>query len=573
MKKTLSFLKNYKLQSILAPLFKLIEAALELLVPIIVSSIVDKGINVATPDKQYILYMFLLMLGVGLVGFLFSVTAQYFAAVAAVGLSTDLKKALFKKIQSLPYYSLDKVGSSSLVTRMTSDATQVQNGVNMTLRLFLRSPVIVFGALIMACTISLKIALIFLGVIIVLSIVILTIMFKCIPLNKKAQERLDSITLSTRENLVGARVIRAFSKEDSEIKSYQEKNADLAKQQKHIGWINGLMNPLTYVILNAAIILVVYVGALNVNTGDLTQGNVIALYNYLSIILTELIKFATLIITINKAIACANRVESVLNIDENLKFSDEKNISSSYIEFNNVTLKYHESASPALKNISFKVNKGDTIGIIGGTGSGKTSLVNLLPHFYDVSEGSVSLEGNNVNSYDVNELRSKFGVVPQKAVLFKGTIRSNLTFRKKDATDEEIFEALKTAQGIDVVEKKEKGLDSDVEQNGQNFSGGQKQRLCIARALVGNPDILILDDSSSALDYATDAKLRKALKHLDYKPTVFIVSQRTSSIAHCDQIIVLDNGEMVGLGTHEELLKNCEVYQEIHYSQTKKEDR
>ena len=573
MKKTLSFLKNYKLQSILAPLFKLIEAALELLVPIIVSSIVDKGINVATPDKQYILYMFLLMLGVGLVGFLFSITAQYFAAVAAVGLSTDLKKALFKKIQSLPYYSLDKVGSSSLVTRMTSDATQVQNGVNMTLRLFLRSPVIVFGALIMACSISLKIALIFLGVIIVLSIVILTIMFKCIPLNKKAQERLDSITLSTRENLVGARVIRAFSKEDSEIKSYQEKNADLAKQQKHIGWINGLMNPLTYVILNAAIILVVYVGALNVNTGDLTQGNVIALYNYLSIILTELIKFATLIITINKAIACANRVESVLNIDENLKFSDEKNISSSYIEFNNVTLKYHESASPALKNISFKVNKGDTIGIIGGTGSGKTSLVNLLPHFYDVSEGSVSLEGNNVNSYDVNELRSKFGVVPQKAVLFKGTIRSNLTFRKKDATDEEIFEALKTAQGIDVVEKKEKGLDSDVEQNGQNFSGGQKQRLCIARALVGNPDILILDDSSSALDYATDAKLRKALKHLDYKPTVFIVSQRTSSIAHCDQIIVLDNGEMVGLGTHEELLKNCEVYQEIHYSQTKKEDR
>lgn len=573
MKKTLSFLKNYKLQSILAPLFKLIEAFLELLVPIIVSAIVDKGINVATPDTQYILYMFLLMLGVGLVGFLFSITAQYFAAVAAVGLSTDLKKALFKKIQSLPYYSLDKVGSSSLVTRMTSDATQVQNGVNMTLRLFLRSPVIVFGALIMACTISLKISLIFLGVIIILLIVVLTIMFKCIPLNKKSQERLDSITLSTRENLVGARVIRAFSKEDSEIKSYQAKNEDLAKQQKHIGWINGLMNPLTYVILNAAIILVVYVGAINVNTGDLSQGNVIALYNYLSIILTELIKFASLIITINKAIACANRVESVLNIDDNLKFSDETNISTSYIEFNNVTLKYHEGSSPALKNISFKVNKGDTIGIIGGTGSGKTSLVNLLPHFYDASEGNVSLEGNNVNSYDLNVLRSKFGVVPQKAVLFKGTIRSNLTFRKKDATDEEIYDALKTAQGIDVVEKKETGLDSEVEQNGQNFSGGQKQRLCIARALVGKPDILILDDSSSALDYATDAKLRKALKHLDYKPTVFIVSQRTSSIAHCDKIIVLDNGEMVGIGTHEELLKNCEVYQEIHYSQTKKEDR
>ncbi len=573
MKKTLSFLKNYKVQSILAPLFKLIEAALELLVPIIVSMIVDNGINVAEPNKQYILYMFLLMLGVGLVGFLFSITAQYFAAVAAIGLSTDLKKALFKKIQSLPYYALDQVGSSSLVTRMTSDATQVQNGVNMTLRLFLRSPVIVFGALIMACSISLKISLIFLGVIIILLIIVLTIMFKCIPLNKKAQERLDSITLSTRENLVGARVIRAFSKEDKEIKSYHEKNQDLAKQQKHIGWINGLMNPLTYVILNGAIILVVYVGGKYVNTGELTQGNVIALYNYLSIILTELIKFASLIITINKALACAGRVENVLNIDETLKFSDEKNISTSYIEFNNVTLKYHENSSPALKNISFKVNKGDTIGIIGGTGSGKTSLVNLLPHFYDVTEGSVSIQGDNVNSYDLNTLRSKFGVVPQKAVLFKGTIRSNLTFRKKDASDEELLNALKTAQGIDVVEKKEKGLDSEVEQNGQNFSGGQKQRLCIARALVGNPDILILDDSSSALDYATDAKLRKALKNLDYKPTVFIVSQRTSSLAHADQIIVLDNGEMVGRGTHEELLKNCEVYQEIHYSQTKKEDR
>ena len=485
-----------------------------------------------------------------------------------------MRKNVYSKIQGLSYLQLDEIGTSSLITIMTNDVNQVQVGVNLTLRLFLRSPIVVFGALIMAFLIDVNLALIFLGVILLLLLVVLGIMFICIPLYKKVQNRLDEVTLSTRENLVGARVIRAFAKEKSEIEEFENKNRDLVSSQKIVGFVSSLMNPLTYVIVNFGIILLIYFGAIKVDGGVLSQGNIVALYNYLSIILVELIKLANLVITINKSIACGHRIDNILSLNPNLKYTDEKVDDSSFIEYRNVSLQYNiGSDEKALDNINFKVEKGQIIGIIGGTGSGKTSIINLLPHFYDATEGKVILDGKNVNSYNDEELRMRFGIVPQKAVLFRGTIRFNLLWGNANASENDLIEALEVSQAMDFVSKKEGGIDGIVEQNGANFSGGQKQRLSIARALTRKPEILILDDSTSALDYLTDFKLRSAIRKLSYKPTVFIVSQRTSSIQDADLIIVLDEGKMVGKGTHEELLNSCVEYQEIYYSQVRKEEK
>ena len=574
MKRVLSNLKYYKKETVLGPLFKLFEALLELLVPLIVSYIIDKGIKADTPNKKMIIAMSILLIVVALIGFVFSIIAQFFNAKAAVGLSSKLRKNVYSKIQGLSYLQLDEIGTSSLITIMTNDVNQVQVGVNLTLRLFLRSPIVVFGALIMAFLIDVNLALIFLGVILLLLLVVLGIMFICIPLYKKVQNRLDEVTLSTRENLVGARVIRAFAKEKSEIEEFKNKNRDLVSSQKIVGFVSSLMNPLTYVIVNFGIILLIYFGAIKVDGGVLSQGNIVALYNYLSIILVELIKLANLVITINKSIACGHRIDNILSLNPNLKYTDEKVDDSSFIEYRNVSLQYNiGSDEKALENINFKVEKGQIIGIIGGTGSGKTSIINLLPHFYDVTEGKVILDGKNVNSYNDEELRMRFGIVPQKAVLFRGTIRSNLLWGNANASENDLIEALEVSQAMDFVSKKEGGIDGIVEQNGANFSGGQKQRLSIARALTRKPEILILDDSTSALDYLTDFKLRSAIRKLSYKPTVFIVSQRTSSIQDADLIIVLDEGKIVGKGTHEELLNSCVEYQEIYYSQVRKEEK
>lgn len=574
MKRVLSNLKYYKKETVLGPLFKLFEALLELLVPLIVSYIIDKGIKADTPNKKMIIAMSILLIVVALIGFVFSIVAQFFNAKAAVGLSSKLRKNVYSKIQGLSYLQLDEIGTSSLITIMTNDVNQVQVGVNLTLRLFLRSPIVVFGALIMAFLIDVNLALIFLGVILLLLLVVLGIMFICIPLYKKVQNRLDEVTLSTRENLVGARVIRAFAKEKSEIEEFKNKNRDLVSSQKIVGFVSSLMNPLTYVIVNFGIILLIYFGAIKVDGGVLSQGNIVALYNYLSIILVELIKLANLVITINKSIACGHRIDNILSLNPNLKYTDEKVDDSSFIEYRNVSLQYNiGSDEKALKNINFKVEKGQIIGIIGGTGSGKTSIINLLPHFYDATEGKVILDGKNVNSYNDEELRMRFGIVPQKAVLFRGTIRSNLLWGNANASENDLIEALEVSQAMDFVSKKEGGIDGCVEQNGANFSGGQKQRLSIARALTRKPEILILDDSTSALDYLTDFKLRSAIRKLSYKPTVFIVSQRTSSIQDADLIIVLDEGKIVGKGTHEELLNSCVEYQEIYYSQVRKEEK
>ena len=574
MKRVLSNLKYYKKETVLGPLFKLFEALLELLVPLIVSYIIDKGIKADTPNKKMIIVMSILLIVVALVGFVFSIIAQFFNAKAAVGLSSKLRKNIYSKIQGLSYLQLDEIGTSSLITIMTNDVNQVQVGVNLTLRLFLRSPIVVFGALIMAFLIDVNLALIFLGVILLLLLVVLGIMFICIPLYKKVQNRLDEVTLSTRENLVGARVIRAFAKEKSEIEEFENKNRDLVSSQKIVGFVSSLMNPLTYVIVNFGIILLIYFGAIKVDGGVLSQGNIVALYNYLSIILVELIKLANLVITINKSIACGHRIDNILSLNPNLKYTDEKVDDSSFIEYRNVSLQYNiGSDEKALDNINFKVEKGQIIGIIGGTGSGKTSIINLLPHFYDATEGKVILDGKNVNSYNDEELRMRFGIVPQKAVLFRGTIRFNLLWGNANASENDLIEALEVSQAMDFVSKKEGGIDGIVEQNGANFSGGQKQRLSIARALTRKPEILILDDSTSALDYLTDFKLRSAIRKLSYKPTVFIVSQRTSSIQDADLIIVLDEGKMVGKGTHEELLNSCVEYQEIYYSQVRKEEK
>lgn len=571
MVKLLKYLKHYKLQSILAPLFKLLEASFELIVPLVVASIIDNGIN-GGQGASYVVGMTLLLVLLGVVGLLSSVSAQFFAAKAAVGFSKELRSDLFKKIQSLSYYEIDGVGTSGLITRMTSDVNQIQSGVNLVLRLFMRSPFIVFGAMIMALVIDAATGGIFALAIVVLCIVVFGIMLVSIPYYKNVQKNLENVTSSTRENLNGVRVIRAFCKEKSEIEEYNKRNESLTKSQKFVGKISALMNPLTYVIINVAIIVLIYVGAVKVDTGNLTQGQVIALYNYMSQILVELIKLANLIITVTKSFACAGRLNEIFEITPALKHGAACPAEGKhFIEFQNVSVKYNENGAEALSDITFTAERGETIGIIGGTGAGKTTLVNLIPHFYDANKGQILLNGINVNAVGDEGLRESIGIVPQKSVLFKGTIRENLLWGKGDASEEEIESAVVAAQASDVIQSKEKGLDELVEQGGKNFSGGQRQRLTIARALVKKPQILILDDSASALDYATDAKLRQSLKKLDYAPTVFIVSQRTSSIMHADRIIVLDGGKMVGLGTHEQLLDHCGVYQEIYYSQYKKE--
>lgn len=569
MKKIMSYFSVYKKEAILAPLCKLLEASLELLIPIIVSQIIDVGI--ANSDKSFIILMVLAMVLCGFVGLGFSILGQYFSAKCAVGFATKLRGDLFRKLQSLNFSEIDNLGTSSMITRMTSDVNQVQTGINLSLRLLLRSPFVVFGAAIMGTILAPSISYIYWIAIPVLSVVIFGIIFITMPLHKKTQESLDKVLGDTRENLAGTRVVRAFTMEQDEINKYNAKVRKLEKNQNKASNISNLMNPLTYIIINVAIVILIYAGAIKVNVGILTQGQVIALYNYMSQILVELIKLANLIITIAKSITCAKRIENILEIDSTLEITKGEEVNNSYIEYNHVTLTYKGASEPSLEDINFKVNKGDTIGIIGATGSGKSSVVHLIPRFYDATAGEVLLNGKDIKSYDVDELRHKVGIVMQKVVLFEGTIKENIQWGKDDATDEEIFKACEISQSMDIINKKEKGIYSFVEQNGRNFSGGQRQRLSIARALVRKPEILILDDSSSALDYATDAALRKAIKNLDYNPTVFIVSQRTASIQNADKILVLDDGKMVGFDTHENLLKNCEVYQEIYYSQFKKE--
>ena len=595
MKKILPYFKPYKAESLLGPLFKLLEATFELVVPFIVALIIDKGLGARVDggypyaDKSYIAIMCAVLGGFGLVGLVCAVTAQYFAAKAATGVSTQLRKALFAKLQSLSYSDMDTLGTSAMLTRMTNDVNQLQSGINMVLRLFLRSPFIVFGAMIMAFFIDRHSALVFVGTIPVLSAVVFAVMLVCMPLYKKSQGKLDKVLLSTRENLTGARVLRAFCKEDDEKRLFAERNGELTKSQKFVGGISALMNPLTYALINGAIIVLIYVGALRVDYGNLSQGSVLALYNLMTQILVELIKLANLIITVTKAAACGSRIEGVLDRESSLKLlpAGEENTSAggkgegsivsesgetlqAFVEFDRVSMRYKGGGENSLTDIDFRLKRGETVGVIGGTGSGKTTLVNLVPHFYDVTEGSVRVAGKDVRAYDPKVLRDKIGVVPQKAVLFKGTIRENLQWGKADATDEELMAAARAAQADKVIEDKG-GLDAPVEQGGRNFSGGQKQRLTIARALVRRPEILILDDSASALDYATDAALRRALKELDYAPTVFVVSQRTSAMNGADKIVVLDEGRAAGIGTHEELLKDCPVYREIYESQHKKE--
>lgn len=575
MKKLLVYLKNYKMECILAPLFKMIEALLELFVPLVVAAIIDTGI--ANGDKAYVAEMCLLMGGLALFGLTCSITAQYFSAKAAVNFTSIIRHKLFSHIQALSYSELDEMGTSTLITRLTSDMNQVQNGVNLTLRLFLRSPFIVFGAMIMAFTIDTKSALIFVGAIILLSIVVFGIMLGCIPLYNKIQGKLDEVLSITKENLSGVRVIRAFCKEDEEIKEFEETNNTLTHLQKFTGKISALMNPLTVLIINFAIIILIYTGAVEVYKGILTQGAVVALYNYMSQILVELIKLANLIISITKAVACGNRIQAVLEVkpsisSPNRDIKNENEEAGEYaVELKNASLRYKNASDCSLSDINLKVKRGETVGIIGGTGSGKTSLVNIIARFYDVESGEVLINGKNVKDYPIDTLRDIFGIVPQKAVLFKGSVRDNIKWGKKNATDEEIMTALEIAQAKEIVEKKENGLDFEIEQGGKNLSGGQRQRFTIARAIVGKPEILILDDSSSALDFATDAALRKALRESDCSPTVFIVSQRASSIQYADKIIVLDDGQAVGLGTHKELLEGCEIYKEIYESQFSKE--
>lgn len=570
MKKVLSYLKYTKKEVVLAPLFKMLEVIFELCVPIIVSLIVDVGI--ANKDVSFIVGMCIVMLVLASLGLVSAVTAQYFSAVAAVRLSTRLRNELLKKIQGLQYSDLDEIGTSTLITRMTSDVNQVQVGVNMTLRLLLRSPVVVIGSIVVAFTISVSVGFIFLLTVPTLFVIVFLIMYFCIPLFDKSQEKIDRVVELSQENLYGLRVIRAFNKQDYEIGNFKEANNSLAKSQIFVGNISSLINPLTYAVINMFIVILLYVSGREVYSGSLTQGNVIALYNLISQILVETIKFASLIITLSKLVTSSKRVGEVLVKESNVDYHNNEGGNSDYIvEFRNVSLNYRHSQKNSLSNISFSVNKGEIVGIIGSTGSGKTTLINALNHFYDINEGTIYFNGIDVASYDVEVLRNKIALVPQKAKLFKGTIRENLLWGNKNATDSELVDALKVAQGYEIISKKARGLDEIVEQNGSNFSGGQKQRLCIARALVKKADILVLDDSSSALDYATDAKLRKSIKEFSKDLTTFIISQRTTSIMGADKILVLDNGELVGVGTHEELLSSCEVYQEIHYSQLKKE--
>lgn len=573
MKRLMMYLKDYKKESILAPLFKLLEAFFELMVPLVMANIIDYGIS--NRNMGYIGKMGLLLLLLGVVGLASSITAQFFAAKAAVGFSTKLRQALFDHIEDLSFTDIDKAGTSTMITRMTSDVNQVQSGINMTLRLFLRSPIIVFGAMIMAFTIDVKCALIFVVAIPLLSVVVFGIILSTIPMYKKVQSRLDQVLGITRENLTGVRVIRAFHQEAKEEERFRENNEALSAMQIFVGKISACMNPVTYIIVNGAIIALIYTGAVQVNIGNLSQGEVVAIINYMNQILVELVKLANLIVTMTKALACAERVASVFDIGadavyvgvQDQKLADKVDKSAPFLDFKHVSLTYQGAGAPTLQDMNFTVNRGDTVGIIGGTGSGKTSLVNLIPGFYPATEGEILLEGRDIRTMSDEELRGRIGVVPQKAVLFKGTIRSNLQWGKPDATEGEMWKALELAQASEVVDGKPGKLDATVAQNGKNFSGGQRQRLTIARALVRNPEILILDDSASALDYATDAKLRAAIRTLEDKTTTFIVSQRASTIRHADKIIVLDDGEIAGMGTHDELLKDCTVYQEIYYSQ------
>lgn len=563
-------MKGYVKECVISPLFKLLEACFELFVPLVVAKIIDIGI--ANGDKGYVTRQCLILVGLAVIGLSCTLIAQYYAAKAAVGFSTKVKHSLFSHIQSLSYTEIDTLGTPTLITRMTSDMNQVQSGVNLTLRLFMRSPFIVFGAMIMAFTIDTSSALVFAVAIPVLALVVFGIMWATIPLYKKVQAKLDKVLGITRENLTGARVIRAFANEENEEEKFKTATKELNLAQKFVGKISAIMNPATYAIVNIAIAVLVWNGAIRVNSGSLTQGQVIALYNYMSQILVELIKLANLIVTVTKAVACGNRVQGVFEIKSSIKQGEiSSNNREGTVEFKGVSLRYANASENSLDNVDFSVKRGETVGIIGGTGSGKTSLVNLIPRFYDVCEGEVLLDGINVKDYSSEALLEKIGIVPQRAVLFAGSIRDNMKWGNEDATDEEIIEAITLAQAKDVLDGKDGGLDFTIEQGGRNLSGGQRQRFTIARALVKKPEILIFDDSSSALDYATDARLRASLKSLDYNPTVFIVSQRTASIAGADKIIVLDDGKVVGIGTHSELLEGCVVYSEIYSSQFKKE--
>ena len=573
MKMVLQYLKDYKKESILAPLFKMLEASFELFVPLVVAAIIDVGI--AGLDRSYILKMGVVLVALALVGLICSVTAQYFSAKAAAGFATKLRHALFAHLQGLSFSQVDSIGTSTMITRMTSDINQVQSGVNMTLRLFLRSPIVVFGAMIMAFTVDVKAALIFVVTIPLLSLVVFGIMLVTIPLYKKVQQALDKVLGKTRENLTGVRVIRAFNQEEQETREFKERNEALTTIQKFVGKISAAMNPVTYVIVNGALIALIWTGALRVENGYISQGEVVALVNYMSQILIELVKLANLIILITKAVACANRIEAAFAIEPDMdieakggkKVQEKEDI----VVFDHVGLAYQGASEEAVSDISFTVKRGQTIGIIGGTGSGKSTIVNMIPRFYDATSGKVLIDGIDVKEYTIKELRQKIGMVLQKAVLFKGSIRENLKWGKEDATEEELMRALEISQAKEFVDTKEGGLDYRIEQGGKNLSGGQKQRLTIARAVVRDPEILILDDSASALDFATDAKLRQAIRGMKDKLTVFIVSQRASSIQYADQIILMDDGKIVGIGKHNELLASCEVYKEIYDSQFRKE--
>lgn len=583
MKKLLVYLKDYKKESVLGPLFKLLEATFELIVPLVMAAIIDTG--VATGDKSYIMKMCMVLVLLAVIGLTCSITAQYFAAKAAVGFATKLRHALFAHIERLSFTEMDTVGTATLITRMTSDVNQVQNGVNLVLRLFLRSPFIVFGAMVMAFTIDVKAALVFVVTIPLLSIIVFGIMLISIPLYKKVQSALDKVLGITRENLTGSRVIRAFNKEDDEKVHFNENNDLLTRAQIYVGKISALMNPLTYVIINGAIVVLVWTGAVRVDNGYITQGEVVALINYMSQILVELVKLANLIININKSIACGNRIQSIFEMQPSITdgsgqkvdkvqtdTADRSEEAEYAVEFSHVGLTYAGAGDESLTDIDFKVKKGETIGIIGGTGSGKSSVVNLIPRFYDVTSGFIKVDGKDIKDYPLEELRGKIGTVLQKAVLFHGTIRENLKWGNPDATEEDLNRAITVAQAKEFVDNKEGRLDFEIEQGGKNLSGGQRQRLTIARAVVKKPEILILDDSASALDFATDAALRKAIREMEGETTVFIVSQRAASIQHADRIVVLDDGKIVGLGTSEELLESCEVYQEIYNSQFKKQE-
>lgn len=565
MKGLLVYLKDYKKESFFAPLFKMLEAIFELIVPLVVASVIDNGILKNDSHKIVADVGILILLAV--VGMAAAITAQYFAAKAATGFGRNVRSDLFAKIQSLSFSEMDEAGASRLVTVMTNDTAQVQNGVNMALRLLLRSPFIVFGAMIMAFTVDVKCATVFAVAIPVLFIIVFLIIGYTTPRYKKIQNQLDSITLKTRENLIGARVIRAFTQENKEIESFETKNTLFSHMQKAVGRISALMNPLTFIVINVAVIVLVYAGAIRVDSGRLSQGEVVALYNYMSQILVELIKLANIVITITKALACAGRIESILKIESSVCHNDNSGVcNSNAVEFDNVSLTYKNAAEESLSGISFAAEKGQVIGVIGGTGSGKTSLVSLIPHFYDATCGTVYVNGIDVKAQDDDLLKSKIGFVLQKAALFKGTVRDNLKWGSESASDEEMLAALSQAQILDSVNEKG-GLDAEIEQNGANLSGGQKQRLAVARALVRKPEILVLDDSSSALDFATEAAMRTAIAMLDYNPTVFIVSQRASSVMAADKIIVLDDGKCVGCGTHKQLLADCDVYKEIYASQ------